>query len=639
MRACVLGIFATILASCGAPVAPVAADAAVETTDGADAAVADSQPDVAPDVVAADAPDSAADPDATCVCADGTLCADHLDGQCPVATYPTLCMPCANDAECQTAGSRCLPIVVDGASSGTSFSNGAFCLTACTLGGSGGCKSGFTCKTVSLGKDATPATLCTPDSGDCSCHDSWAMEGKSTACSHTSPDGKCTGKRMCSYDAQTNKTVLTACDAATPATEVCGDNVDNDCNGLTDEAGAEGCSNYCLDKDGDGFGVPPVACLCWGDADIGYSLMCNDCDDTNPNVYPKVEICNGIDDNCNGLTDEAGAKGCTLYCHFGDPADTACICPSIVTPEWVSCSACALKAEICDGIDNNCNGETDEPGAIGCKLFYIDKDGDGYGVASSGLCLCGPSKSNTASQPGDCDDSDAAINPGADEICDGVDNDCNGKTDDGTASQGCPGGCVGGSCSGACPSGFVDLNASATDGCECAIAASTGGGSCGGATILGDLPSGATLTASGQILPGETSHWYSFHAADALTTGPQGSCNAFDLHIDFPQNPGQAFAFDVYRGSCGAADKVCSGETLHDESVDFFGSWGGKSNVGQCPCTPAGPGAMPLPGVNVCSDWSATYFVRVHHQPGAPFLCASYTVQFTQVAQGSPPFP
>ncbi len=90
--------------------------------------------------------------------------------------------------------------------------------------------------------------------------------------------------------------------------------------------------------------------------------------------------------------------------------------------------------EVCDGVDNDCNGLTDDEegqGISGCTTYYYDGDGDAYGLTGLDQCWCDPTGSYTATLDGDCDDQDAAINPGAAEVCDGVDNDCNGSVDDG----------------------------------------------------------------------------------------------------------------------------------------------------------------------------------------------------------------
>ncbi len=84
-------------------------------------------------------------------------------------------------------------------------------------------------------------------------------------------------------------------------------------------------------------------------------------------------------------------------------------------------------AEICDGLDNNCNGEIDE----GVKTtFYRDADGDGYGNAAITTQACS-APSGYVNNNTDCNDANAAINPGATEVCDGLDNNCNGTIDEG----------------------------------------------------------------------------------------------------------------------------------------------------------------------------------------------------------------
>ena len=88
--------------------------------------------------------------------------------------------------------------------------------------------------------------------------------------------------------------------------------------------------------------------------------------------------------------------------------------------------------EICDGIDNDCNGEIDDD-ADDATAYYTDGDGDGYGAPDSEVLACEePSGDDIVTQGGDCDDSDDSINPDATEICDGVDNNCDDEIDSGS---------------------------------------------------------------------------------------------------------------------------------------------------------------------------------------------------------------
>ncbi len=92
--------------------------------------------------------------------------------------------------------------------------------------------------------------------------------------------------------------------------------------------------------------------------------------------------------------------------------------------------------ELCDSIDNNCSGAADEPdaelpGSQG-SLFYRDADGDGFGAQTSIRACVAPAGyvlNNT-----DCDDTVAAINPNATEVCDSIDNDCDLEIDTADAS-------------------------------------------------------------------------------------------------------------------------------------------------------------------------------------------------------------
>ena len=86
--------------------------------------------------------------------------------------------------------------------------------------------------------------------------------------------------------------------------------------------------------------------------------------------------------------------------------------------------------EICDNIDNNCDEEVDEDGAVGSLLWYQDADNDGYGATAITTLSCSEQLSGYAQIAGDCDDTEATAFPGRTEDCDGVDNDCDGYIDD-----------------------------------------------------------------------------------------------------------------------------------------------------------------------------------------------------------------
>ncbi|MFT6706851.1 MAG: cephalosporin-C deacetylase-like acetyl esterase [Flavobacteriales bacterium] len=84
--------------------------------------------------------------------------------------------------------------------------------------------------------------------------------------------------------------------------------------------------------------------------------------------------------------------------------------------------------EICDGIDNNCDGITDVD-APGGSAWYADIDMDGFGDANNSMISCLQPLGFIADDT-DCDDNNVNVNPDAIEICDGLDNNCNGIIDD-----------------------------------------------------------------------------------------------------------------------------------------------------------------------------------------------------------------
>ena len=87
--------------------------------------------------------------------------------------------------------------------------------------------------------------------------------------------------------------------------------------------------------------------------------------------------------------------------------------------------------EICDNKDNDCNAEVDD--GIG-QMFYVDADGDGFGDENNQSEAC-DLRLGLSAVSGDCDDANILISPSAVEICDEIDNDCNGEIDEGVSKH------------------------------------------------------------------------------------------------------------------------------------------------------------------------------------------------------------
>ena len=228
------------------------------------------------------------------------------------------------------------------------------------------------------------------------------------------------------------------------AVEVC-NGEDDDCNDALDDVlleDAEELPVWYRDVDRDGYGdsedsvdafCPPEGyvdndddcddtsdALTPADLDGDGSSTCDgDCDDANPAIHPgATEVCNGIDDDCTGLPgndegdgDADGSMPCEGDCDDADPARN----PGV--------------EETCNAIDDDCDGLVDQT---------FDLDGDGFPA--------GEGCAGAWTTP-DCDDTDATVSPGAAELCDGIDGDCDGAVpageldDDGDGLADCEGDC------------------------------------------------------------------------------------------------------------------------------------------------------------------------------------------------------
>ena len=174
------------------------------------------------------------------------------------------------------------------------------------------------------------------------------------------------------------------------------------------------------------------------DADGDGFLSDEDCDDNDGNIFPSAEeICDGFDNNCNGQADEDVQS--TFYADsdgdgFGSQIITTQSCES---PEGF-----VQQGTDCDDTDNltfpgateicdNKDNDCNSEIDEGLSItFFVDSDGDGFGDDNNQVEACQP-EFGISQIAGDCDDSTADISPIASEICDDIDNNCNEEVDEG----------------------------------------------------------------------------------------------------------------------------------------------------------------------------------------------------------------
>ena len=190
------------------------------------------------------------------------------------------------------------------------------------------------------------------------------------------------------------------CTARPPTEEVC-NNIDDDCDGETDEEQPEQECGI-----GQCFRILPTCSK-------GVPLWCD------PTEGAVKEVCDAKDNDCDGETDEDAPACCdpgaVRACSTAVGACLEGISECEADGTWGACTGTVPSPEICDGEDNDCDGETDE-GEPGIN----DPCGSDFALCKSGMTGC---VDGAAECLGDV--------PGGVEICDGKDNDCDGYTDDG----------------------------------------------------------------------------------------------------------------------------------------------------------------------------------------------------------------
>jgi hypothetical protein len=213
---------------------------------------------------------------------------------------------------------------------------------------------------------------------------------------------------------------------------------DDDCDGQVDEADAINATTWYFDADADQFGdvdrtfegcAPPK----------GYVPVPGDCADLDPSRNPDAEeVCDGVDQDCDGVDDPAGTVWYPDADGDGFGDGTAPLEACDPGEGWVEdgtdcddgkASVHPHAAELCDAIDQNCDGEAKNgPRA----RLYVDDDGDGFGNPAFGVDVCDDHVPvGYAADDTDCDDGDSTIHPWAAELCDGLDNNCDGNPESG----------------------------------------------------------------------------------------------------------------------------------------------------------------------------------------------------------------